>query len=143
MHKNFSEYKAVAENMQLWLNSNDLMLVNLANAYLEEPTKIYENDFMNLLTFLAVASISCSELEMSDLAKKFEWRINKICCGLANLGYSSKSYMYYTTMTKRPCILKRIIMKVCNQTEYLTRESTRLKTGRRVDSMIKKLTGVK
>jgi hypothetical protein len=114
----------VASDLEVWLNSGDSFLVELANACIGEPPMEEEQAVLNL-TFLLTASMVCSKLglmfndpQLMELNKVYNRRSDLFKLGLVKMGYHPGRYMYYVGMRKVPGTLERVTLKSTSQAEY-------------------------
>jgi hypothetical protein len=112
------------ENVKVWLDSKDEMMIQLANSCLGKPMPI-EEELTEILTFFNIFSLGLIEMGLKDMSKVYERRIRLFIIGLKQLGFSSidrREYMARRTI-KGP--FNRIIRRACGKAAYVMVELKR------------------
>jgi hypothetical protein len=113
-----------AEQLEIWLNSGDSMLVQFAEDCVGLPLP-EEQELTDILTFFCIFNLGCAELKLFDVAKIFEKRINLFIIGLGKLGFSSDFRKEYVAKKTIPGPLLRIKRRAFGKAAYVMLELKR------------------
>ena len=106
----FDHSKAV----EFWKQSDDSILVRLAENIEEAKTIPSEEEMIEILTFFSVFSMGCLEMGLKDIAKAFEKRATSFIIGLRKMGLVPGKYKNYVL----DCMLDGYYNRVINTAAY-------------------------
>lgn len=112
------------ENLELWANSEDYFLKELAERYVGLPFPD-EKELIEILTFLSIFAIGCREMKLDNLAETYDKRINMFVLGLDRIGFARGDYKQYVLKRKIPGMLTRIVRRAFGKAAYITQDTNR------------------
>ena len=115
----FTERIVTEQDLALWVSSKDVFLEELAQEYIGKPP-MSEQLANELLEFLCVFSLGCSQLGLPELAEVYNKRVSLFLVGFSKMGYSTGTYMFYTAMRKCYGTFQRVVRKLGGRIDYLT-----------------------
>jgi hypothetical protein len=105
------------KHLKVWLNSGDPFLLDLAQKCLGEDI-LGGQELTEILTFLAVASLGVSEVELFELREVYTRRINLFIEALPDLGYNPGYHKEYLLKKIIPSPYYRILRSAFGKSSY-------------------------
>lgn len=105
------------ESVQLWKDSGDPFLMAFAEDWIGQPFP-EEKFLVGILTFFSIFNIGCNEMGLSEVAEKFQRRINLFLVGLEKIGYSRETRREHVAKRNVPGIYHRITKAAFGRVAY-------------------------